>query len=110
MFAVELSEKYGRLRMGKEATQFKEGNKGKPKGAVNKLTRTVKSTVLAVFNNLQEDPKHSLEAFAKKYPRDFYQIAAKLIPTEIKGDFNVNKPIIIDWTGNYKDNSDTEAT
>lgn len=65
--------------------KFKSGNKGKPKGAVNKLTKTVKETVLAVFNDLQDDPKHNLLKFAEKHPRDFYQIAAKLIPTEITG-------------------------
>ena len=65
--------------------QFKPGNTGKPAGVQNKLTRTVKETVLAVFNELQEDPKNDLKAFATKYPRDFYNIAAKLIPTEITG-------------------------
>lgn len=66
-------------------TPFKPGNPGKPKGATNHLTKTVKQTVLEVFNDLQKSPKHSLKAFAKKYPRDFYNIAAKLIPTEISG-------------------------
>ncbi len=32
--------------------QFKKGNPGKPKGAMNKLTRTVKETVLAAFDEL----------------------------------------------------------
>lgn len=73
------------VKTGKEATYFKPGNAGKPVGTPNKLTRTVKTTVLAVFNDLQSDPKHNLKAFAKKYPRDFYNIAAKLIPTEITG-------------------------
>lgn len=65
-------------------TRFKQGNPGKPLGATNKLTKTVKETVLAVFNELQDDPKNSLLAFAQKHPRDFYNIAAKLIPTDIK--------------------------
>lgn len=71
--------------MAKEDGQFKPGNPGKPLGATNKLTKTVKETVLAVFNELQEDSKTDLKAFAKKYPRDFYNIAAKLIPTELTG-------------------------
>lgn len=62
---------------------FQKGNKGKPKGASNKVSKTVKQAVLEVFNKIQDDPKANLEAFAKKYPRDFYQIAAKLIPTEV---------------------------
>jgi hypothetical protein len=65
---------------------FEKGHKklgGKVKGTPNKITRTVKETVLAVFNDLQSDPKNNLLEFGKKYPRDFYQIAAKLIPTEL---------------------------
>lgn len=67
---------------------FKQGNSGRPKGAPNKLTKTVKETVLAAFNDLQNDPKHNILEFAKKNPKDFYQIAAKLIPTEINAKVN----------------------
>lgn len=63
--------------------RFEKGNKGKPKGAVNKLTRTVKETVLAVFNDLQEDPQANLATWAKGEPTEFYKIASKLIPTEV---------------------------
>lgn len=62
---------------------FKKGNPGKPKGAQNKLTKTVKEVVLATFNTLQKSKEHNLIAFAEKNPKEFYQIAAKLIPTEI---------------------------
>ena len=76
---------------------FKKGEsgnlKGRPPGAQGKLTKTVKETVLAVFNNLQEDPKANLEEWAKKEPTEFYKIAAKLIPTEVnaqvEGNMNV---------------------
>lgn len=64
----------------------KDKTGGRQKGVQNHLTKTVKETVLEVFNKLQEDPKVNLEQFAKKYPREFYQIAAKLIPTEITGN------------------------
>lgn len=67
---------------------FAAGNTGRPKGAQGKLNRTVKETVLAVFNEIQEDPKVKLLQFAKTYPRDFYAIAAKLIPTEISGEID----------------------
>jgi len=66
---------------------FKKGNKGKPVGAVNestKLMRSVREVVLDTFNKLQADPQHNLESFAKKSPKEFYLIAAKLIPTEIQ--------------------------
>ena len=58
---------------------------GRPFGAKGKLNRTVKETVLRVFNELQKDPKKNLLEFGKKYPIQFYQMAAKLIPTEIQG-------------------------
>jgi hypothetical protein len=63
---------------------------GKPKGVQNKITKTVKETVLAVFNEIQSDPKHNLKAFAKSNPKDFYIIAAKLIPTEVSADVTVS--------------------
>lgn len=62
---------------------FEKGNSGKPKGTPNKLTRTVKETVLAVFNDLQADPKANLLSWGKGNPTEFYKIAAKLIPTEV---------------------------
>lgn len=65
---------------------FEKGQGGRPPGATNLLTRTVKETVLAVFNEIQSDPKVNLTSFAKQYPRDFYAIAAKLIPTEVKAN------------------------
>lgn len=67
---------------------FQEGREktgGRQKGTPNKLTRTVRETVLSAFNELQDDPKANIVAWAKRNPRDFYQIAAKLIPQEITG-------------------------
>lgn len=72
----------------KRDTRFKKGQGGRKPGSQNIITRTVKETVLAVFNEIQDDPKVSLIKFAKKYPRDFYAIAAKLIPTEIHAKIN----------------------
>lgn len=71
--------------MSSKSTQFQKGNKGRPKGTQNKLTKTVRETVLSVFNDLQEDPKANLEEWAKKETTEFYRIAAKLIPTEFTG-------------------------
>lgn len=69
---------------------FKKGDpkpesSGRKPGSPNKLTRTVREVFLEVFNELQNDPNANLVAFAKKYPRDFYPLASKLIPTEITG-------------------------
>ena len=85
--------------MAKTSTSFKKGEaKGRPKGTPNKLTRTVKETVLAVFNDIQSDLKVNLLSFVRNYPRDFYAIAVKLIPTEVSASVEISgvKQIIIE--------------
>lgn len=72
-----------------------ESRKKIPPRGPGKFTSTVKETVLAVFNTLQDDPKNNLTKFAEKYPRDFYNIAAKLIPTELTGTLNNNTTLRI---------------
>lgn len=62
---------------------FSKGEGGRKKGATNLVTRTVKETVLAAFNDLQEDPKANILKWGKDNPTEFYKIAAKLIPTEV---------------------------
>lgn len=81
---------------------FKKGQSGNPNGRVegskNKLTKTVKETFLAVFLDIQSDPKINLAAFAKENTKEFYQLASKLIPTEVSATIQ-NKTIkIIDDT------------
>jgi hypothetical protein len=68
---------------------FEKGNKGKPKGTPNKLTATVKEAVQLAFNALQEDSKANLTTWGKKNPTEFYKIAAKLIPTDVKAEVQV---------------------
>ena len=63
-----------------------EKRKSMPSRGQGKLNKTVKETVLAVFNELQSDPKAKLITWAKDEPGEFYKIAAKLIPTEIAGN------------------------
>ncbi len=69
--------------------KFKKGSEkkgGRQKGTPNKITKTVKETVLAAFNDLQSDPTVNLITWGKANPKDFYIIAAKLIPTELSGE------------------------
>lgn len=74
--------------------QFKPGEGGRPPGVPNKLTRTVRERVLEAFNELQSDPVNNLVSWAKTEPTEFYKIAAKLIPTEIKGDLQITKTVL----------------
>ena len=67
-------------------TPFKKGNKAASKRGPNKITRTIKESVLNVFNELQEHPEANLKQFAIDNPKDFYNIASKLIPTEVSGN------------------------
>lgn len=78
------------------STSFKPGDEraGRKAGVQNKLTRTVKETVLAVFNDLQEDPQANLTSWAKSEPTEFYKIAAKLIPTEVKATVESERVVV----------------
>lgn len=59
---------------------------GKPKGVKNKLTTSVKEAFKIAFDELQGDDQHKLSEWAKSNPTEFYKLASKLIPTEIKGE------------------------
>lgn len=67
--------------------KFSKGQSGNPNGRAagvkNKLTSTVKEAVLLAFNQLQEDPESNLVSWGRANPTAFYQVAAKLIPTEV---------------------------
>lgn len=62
---------------------FRPGAGRKP-GAQNRVTRTIKNTIESVFIKLQRDPTVNLRAWAKSNPTEFYKLAARLIPQEVK--------------------------
>lgn len=70
--------------------KFAKGNTGKPKGAKNKISKTVKETVLMAFVELQSDAKANILSWAKENTTDFYKIASKLIPTEVNANVESN--------------------
>jgi hypothetical protein len=77
----------------------KSGNAaGRPPGAANVLTKTIREGVLETYHVLQSTPGHTLLDFAKQFPRDFWPLAGKLIPTEIKADIQMPEPIKIIFT------------
>ncbi len=56
---------------------------GRPKGAVNKLTRSVKEAFQRAFEELQDVEGARLTDWARENTTEFYKIAAKLIPSEV---------------------------
>lgn len=61
---------------------------GRVKGSVSekqKVFNTVRDSVLAAYQELQNDPKANIISWGRTNPKDFYMIASKLIPTEISG-------------------------
>lgn len=77
--------------MAREATQFKEGNPGRPKGSTNKLTSTLKEQIESVLDvlgdTLEEDlkkmkPERRVELWAQLQE----YIRPKLSRTTLAGD------------------------
>ena len=92
---------------------FKKGDpkpvgSGRKEGVQNAITRTVKETVLAVFNKLQEDPVANLEAWAKTEPTEFYKISSKLIPTEVNAQVEVNKVLRVGYKKSEEEDLEPE--
>lgn len=79
---------------------FEKGNKAASNRGPNKVTRTVKETVLEVFDRLQLHDTANLETWGENNPTEFYKIAAKLIPTEIKGEVAVIEKKLPSWIEN----------
>jgi hypothetical protein len=62
--------------------KFTKGNKGKPKGATNKINKSIKQTMFDVFSQLQDDPKANLLSWAKDNQTEFYRMSIRLIQAE----------------------------
>lgn len=72
----------------------REGSGRKP-GSLNKISRTVKENVIDVFQNL--GGVEHMTAWAQENPNQFYNIYAKILPTqtEIGGIDGADIPISI---------------
>jgi len=81
---------------------------GRQPGSQNKVTKTAKENVLAVFNRLGGTA--AMARWAKENQTDFYRLYAKLIPQQVDLEVNV-KPMDItseplppeDWDKTYGD-------
>jgi hypothetical protein len=83
--------------------QFQKGNTGKPKGAQNKLTKSVKEAFEIAFNELQGDENANLATWAKQNTTEFYKLAAKLIPTSVNADLTTQGEKLL-WKVEFVDN------
>lgn len=67
----------------KNSGQFGKGNPGKPKGAVNHLTKSVKEALEIAFEGVGGVEK--LTEWATANPNEFFKLWIKLLPTKIEG-------------------------
>lgn len=70
------------------AGNLKRAGAGRPKGSKNKVSKTIKAAFERAFTTLQRDPKARLAVWARANPTDFYKLASKLIPQEVKSEVN----------------------
>ena len=69
---------------------FEKGQGGRPKGAVIRVTASLKYAFEQVYLDLQENtdrPYEHLLAWAEEHPSDFYKICARLIPRSTTHSF-----------------------
>jgi len=55
---------------------------GRQKGSVNRITRAFKDAVRVVYDDIGGHA--AFAAWARENPGDFYRIAARLIPSEVR--------------------------
>jgi hypothetical protein len=80
---------------------------GRHKGVPNKINREFKELLQQTMMELQEDKRANLLTWAKENTTEFYKIASKLIPTEMKNDVTLTDNTI---KVIYEDSSTQEAT
>jgi len=57
---------------------------GRRPGTKNNITKAMKKVYLDAFLDLQKDPQHSLLTWARKHPTEFYKLAARIIPDQVR--------------------------
>lgn len=66
--------------MGKERTQFKAGNSGKPVGAENKTTKKAKELFVSIMEGQQDYIEESLDKVRQKDPAKYLEVLSKFYP------------------------------
>lgn len=67
----------------KNTTKFGKGNPGKPKGAVNKVTKELKEMILQALEN--KGGVSYLEQQAEANPNAFLTLIGKVLPMTVQG-------------------------
>lgn len=81
------SEKNGKVKPYLWEKGVSANPNGRPKGAQNKITKTIKAVILDAFTELQKNHNTSLLGWAQNNLDDFYKhVAPKVIPLQISGD------------------------
>jgi hypothetical protein len=80
------------IRMGKESTQFKEGNPGKPKGAVNKSTKAAKEVFISIMEGEVDNIKVCLDKIRKEDPALYLATLSKFYPYYMPKKMEVDTP------------------
>ena len=88
--------------MPKEDTQFKKGNPGKQKGAINKTTRDIKHVIKVILNaTTDKDIQDIVDKLKKDKPEAYLSFIAKVAPKDIS--FTSDREITIHF-GKVDDN------
>lgn len=78
--------------MGREKTQFKKGNTGKPSGAENKTTKAAKELFVSIMEGEVDNIKDSLEKVRKKDPAKYLEVLSKFYPYFMPKKLEVDAP------------------
>lgn len=70
---------------------FQKGNPGRPKGAKNLVTKSVKANIVSVFEGMGGVTQ--MQKWAQAHPELFYAIYARLIPHEATDDSGAPVPV-----------------
>ena len=97
--------------MGERKIGPNRGNagKGRPPGAANKTTASVRAALEAAFEQMGGVP--SLVTWATNEPTEFYKLYAKLLPVQVQADMRHNGTIsiIVDTGVSRAPDEDTDA-
>jgi hypothetical protein len=88
--------------MGREKTQFKKANPGKPKGAENKTTKAAKELFVSIMEGEVDHIKDSLEKVRKKDPAKYLEVLSKFYPYFMPKKLEVDTPTGLNINVNRK--------